>query len=246
MACKKYLIVNADDFGQSLGVNGGVIGAHESGIVTSASLMVRWPAAAEAAADSRKQPKLSLGLHVDLGEWMYRDGTWIALYEVVPLDDSNIVREEVARQLATFYELVGNHPTHIDSHQHVHLREPARSILLDVARDLNIPLRHFSPGIRYCGSFYGQTAEGFPLPDAISVRSLLKILGALPDGVTELGCHPGEGNDLDTMYRSERAQELKILCEPELPVTISTMGIELRSFGNLPDNCWQGCSDVLV
>ncbi len=240
MACKKHLIVNADDFGQSLGVNGGVIGSHESGIVTSASLMVRWPAAAEAAADSRKQPKLSLGLHVDLGEWIYRDGTWIALYEVVPLDDINIVREEVARQLATFYELVGNNPTHIDSHQHVHLREPARSILLDVARDLNIPLRHFSPGIRYCGSFYGQRADGFPLPDAISLHSLLKILGALPDGLTELGCHPGEGNDLDTMYRSERTQELKILCEPELPVIINTMGIELRSFGNLPDNCWQG------
>lgn len=239
MACMKQLIVNADDFGQSSGVNGGVIEAHKSGIVTSASLMVRWPAAAEAAAGGRKLPKLSLGLHVDLGEWKYRDGAWIALYEVVPLDDVNIVKEEVARQLATFHELVGKRPTHMDSHQHMHLREPARSVLRDVARFLDIPLRHFNPVVRYCGNFYGQTAEGSPLPDAISAHSLVKILRTLPDGVTELGCHPGEGNDLDTMYRGERAQELKTLCDPQIPMIINNMEIELRSFGNLPAGCWR-------
>ena len=242
MACKKELIVNADDFGQSLGVNGGVIVAHESGIVTSASLMVRWPAAAQAAADSRNRPKLSLGLHVDLGEWRYRDGSWTALYEVVPLDDANIIKEEVARQLATFYDLVGKRPTHMDSHQHAHLREPARSVLRDIARFLDIPLRHFNPGVRYCGRFYGQTAEGLPLPDAICVRSLVKILRTLPDGVTELGCHPGEENDLDTMYRGERAQELKTLCDPEIPLIIKSLGIELRSFYNLPAGCWRGAT----
>ena len=47
---RRYLIVNADDLGRSPGVNRGVIEAHAGGIVTSASLMVRWPAAAEAAA----------------------------------------------------------------------------------------------------------------------------------------------------------------------------------------------------
>ena len=234
MAYNKQLIVNADEFGRSLGVNGGVIEAHESGIVTSASLMVRWPAAAQAAADSRKQPKLSLGLHVDLGEWRYRDGAWKALYEVVPLDDVNIVKEEVTRQLVTFHDLVGKRPTHMNSHQHVHVREPARSVLREVARFLDIPLRHFNPGVHYCGKFYGQTAEGLPLPDAISAHSLVKILRTLPDGVTELGCHPGEGNDLDTIYRGERAQELKTLCDPQIPMIIKCMEIELRSFGNLP------------
>ena len=41
----RHLIVNADDFGQSAGINRGIIEAHEHGIVTSTSLMVRWPAA---------------------------------------------------------------------------------------------------------------------------------------------------------------------------------------------------------
>lgn len=50
MADERHLVVNADDFGLSPGVNRGVIEAHEAGIVTSASLMVRWPGAAEAAA----------------------------------------------------------------------------------------------------------------------------------------------------------------------------------------------------
>ena len=49
----RRLIVNADDFGQSPGVNRGIIEAHQHGIVTSASLMVSWPAAAEAAAYGR-------------------------------------------------------------------------------------------------------------------------------------------------------------------------------------------------
>lgn len=58
---KPYLIVNANDFGQSAGVNQGIITAHEQGIVTSASLMVRWPAAVEATAYGRAHPEFSLG-----------------------------------------------------------------------------------------------------------------------------------------------------------------------------------------
>ena len=42
---RRYLIVNADDFGMGRGVNDGIIKSHEHGIVTSASLMVRWRAA---------------------------------------------------------------------------------------------------------------------------------------------------------------------------------------------------------
>ena len=114
MAAKHYLIVNADDFGQSHSVNWGIIEAHERGIVTSASLMVRWPAAAEAAVYSRQHPNLSLGLHVDFGEWAYRSEHWVPLYEVVPINDTTAVADEVSRQLTTFRRLVGKDPTHID------------------------------------------------------------------------------------------------------------------------------------
>ena len=234
MAAKHYLIVNADDFGQSHSVNWGIIEAHERGIVTSASLMVRWPAAAEAAVYSRQHPNLSLGLHVDFGEWAYRGDDWVSLYQVVPISDTTAVADEVSRQLTTFRRLVGKDPTHIDSHQHVHLWEPLRTVLTEVARDLTVPLRHCSAEVRYRGDFYGQTAEGIPFPDAISVDGLIKILETLPPGCTELGCHPGLGNDLDTMYCSERAEEVKVLCDPRVRTSIVAMGIELRSFLHLP------------
>ncbi len=233
MDTERYLIVNADDFGRSPGVNRGIIETHERGIVTSASLMVHWPAAAEAAAYSREHPNLSLGLHFDLGEWAYRDGNWVTMYEVAPADDVTAVADEAARQLAAFRRLVGREPTHIDSHQHVHRWGPVRSVLVEVARDLAVPLRDHSPKIRYCGGFYGQTGKGSHLPDAISVDGLIKILVALPPGVTELGCHPGVGDDLDTTYRSERTQEVKALCDSRVRAIILTEGIELCSFGNV-------------
>src|ERR1700730_10604325 len=109
---KRYLIVNADDFGLSVGVNRGIIEAFEHGIVTSTSLMVNWQGAAEAAAYARKHPKLSLGLHLNLGEWAYRDGEWVTLYEEVPLDDATVVADEVARQLASFRFFLGKDPSH--------------------------------------------------------------------------------------------------------------------------------------
>src|SRR6266700_1143108 len=101
----RYLIVNGDDFGLSEGVNGGIIEAAERGILTSASLMVRQPAAAAAGAYTRETRKISVGLHLDLGEWVYRNGQWEPLYSVVHTEDAQAVGEEIAHQLAEFRRL---------------------------------------------------------------------------------------------------------------------------------------------
>jgi predicted glycoside hydrolase/deacetylase ChbG (UPF0249 family) len=235
MVSTRYLIVNADDFGQSSGVNRGIIKAYRCGIVTSASLMVRWPGTAEASAYAREHPSLSLGLHVDLGEKVFRAGDWVPLYAVVPTQDATAIRDEISHQLDVFHHLVGHGPSHLDSHQHVHLREPVRTILIEVAQRLQIPLRHCSAEINYRGSFYGQTAEGTPLPNVISVDGLIHILETLPVGCTELSCHPAEHCDLDTMYRFERLKELRVLCDPQVRAAIAAMGIELCSFTSLPN-----------
>jgi chitin disaccharide deacetylase len=229
----RYLIVNADDLGQSRGINRGIISAHRDGIVTSASLMVRWPAAAEAAADARRHPRLSVGLHIDLGEQILRAGEWVPLYSVVPVQNETAVRDEISRQLGMFARLVGHAPTHLDSHQHVHLREPARSILLEIAQRLGVPLRNCSPEVSYCGSFYGQADDGTTLRDVISVEGLISILQTLAPGCTELACHPAAECDLQTLYSQERLQELKVLCDTRLRTAIAAMGFELRSFADL-------------
>jgi predicted glycoside hydrolase/deacetylase ChbG (UPF0249 family) len=233
MADERYLIVNADDFGQSPGVNRGVIAAHEHGIVTSASLMVRWPAAAAAAAYGRAHPRLSLGLHFDLSEWAFRGETWVRVYEVATEGDLQAVAEEAARQLAAFRRLVGHDPTHLDSHQHVHRKGPANAVLAELARDLGVPLRSCQSEIRYCGDFYGQTGKGASLPEAISVDRLIGILVTLPSGHTELACHPGLGDDLDTMYGRERAEEVKALCDLRVRAALTAERIELRSFADI-------------
>jgi predicted glycoside hydrolase/deacetylase ChbG (UPF0249 family) len=227
---ERLLIVNADDFGQSPGINNGIREAHEQGIVRSASLMVRWPAAAEAAAYGRDRSDFSLGLHVDLGEWAFRGESWAPVYEVAPLEDRAAVAEEVRRQLGAFRRLAGRDPTHLDSHQHVHLSEPMRSVLAQCAQELGVPLRNYSRRVRYCGDFYGQGPSGEPYPEGIRVEGLIALLKALPVGLTELGCHPGDASDLDSMYRAERAQEVATLCDPRVRAALAAEGIELRSF----------------
>src|SRR6059036_3293938 len=102
MAGEKYLIVNADDFGQNPGVNQNIIAAHEREIVTSASLMTRWLAAGEASLYAKEHLELSIELHLDLGEWTYRAGAWVPLYAIVPLEDKSAIDREIARQLDTF------------------------------------------------------------------------------------------------------------------------------------------------
>lgn len=235
MPAKRYLIVNADDFGLSEGVNRGIIRAHEQGIVTSASLMVRWPAAAEAAAHARQHPRLSVGLHLDLAEWIYREDQWVPRYEVVPPDDQAAVAAEVARQLAAFQRLLGRPPTHIDSHQHVHRNEPARSVVSQAADQWSIPLRGFTPRVQYCGDFFGQTGEGDPYPEGISLEGLLHTIQALPPGITELGAHPGEDENLDSVYRLERLQEVRVLCDSRVRAALEANEIALCSYTDVPE-----------
>jgi predicted glycoside hydrolase/deacetylase ChbG (UPF0249 family) len=233
MTVTRYLIVNADDFGLSPGVNRGVVEAHERGIVTSATLMVRWPAAVEAAVYARANPRLGVGLHLDLGEWAYRGGEWVRLYEVVPLDDPSMVAAEVERQIDSFFRLLGRAPTHIDSHQHVHCEEPVRTAVLAAAATLGVPVRHLSPGVQYCGDFYGQTGKGEPYPTAVTAEALVRVLSGLSEGVTELACHPGYGDDLDSMYRSERVTEVNALCHPAVRAVVESSAIVLTTFSIL-------------
>lgn len=229
---RRLLIVNADDFGASPGVNRGIAEAYEHGIVRSASLMVHGGAAAEAAAYARERPALSVGLHVDLGEWRLRDGRWEEVYERVPPADGAAVAAELHRQLAAFRLLTGRDPTHVDSHQHVHRAEPAASACRELAAALGVPLRHAGP-IRYCGAFYGQDRNGAALPEAIGVAHLVATLAALPSGVTELACHPAKPADLDDMYGSAREDELRTLCDPRVARALRQEGIAPASFGDL-------------
>ena len=231
----RYLVVNADDFGLSAGVNAGIIEAHERGIVTSASLMVRWPAAVEAAHYGRSHSELSLGLHLDFAEWRLRNGEWELAYQVAPTNDPAAVDAEIGRQVEAFRELVGSGPTHLDSHQHLHLKKNSRPVVEEWGRKLQIPVRRCTPDLHYCGSFYGLDENGEEIEGALSAASLCAILKNLRAGWTELACHPGFAADLDSDYSEPRSREVEALSAAEVRETIRELGIELCSFAAFRD-----------
>jgi predicted glycoside hydrolase/deacetylase ChbG (UPF0249 family) len=220
--------VNADDLGYSRGVNRGIAEAHEHGIVTSASLMVNRPGAEEAAAYGRNHPALDVGLHVELRQWRVRRRPWSLVWSARRLE--SVVAGDIAAQLDRFRRLLDRDPTHVDSHQHRHRIASLRPLFEALVVELGVPLRHFAPGIRFCGEFYGHDGRGRPDRLAITPEALIELLGRLEPGVTELCSHPGYTDGLDAWYREERVQEVHTLCDPRVRAEIDRLGIRLTSF----------------
>src|SRR5277367_3591313 len=62
----RRLIVNADDFGITRGVNRGILRSHREGIVTSATIMAAGDAFEDAVETARANPSLGVGVHIVL------------------------------------------------------------------------------------------------------------------------------------------------------------------------------------
>jgi predicted glycoside hydrolase/deacetylase ChbG (UPF0249 family) len=222
---RTLLIVNGDDFGCTTGVNRGIAEAHERGILTSASLMVNRPAAAEAAAYAMERAELDVGLHVELRRWRLP----VRLVQA-------LATKELRSQLGRFRRLLGRDPSHLDSHHNVHRAEPLRPLFAALADELGVPLRHFSGDVHFCGDFYGHDGHGRPEEEAIQPDTLVELLRTLGPGVTELGTHPGYAEGLREWYRAERVQEVRTLCDPRVREAIERIGIELVDFRALAEH----------
>ena len=230
----KQLIVNADDFGLTPGINAGIVQAFEQGIVRSASLMVRQPAAEAAAQYARAHAALGVGLHLDLWESVPEGDDWRRLYQHCA-EEPAAIAAELRAQLARFVELLGRAPDHLDTHQHVHRREPVASAVRALAAETGLPLRE--AGVTYVGRFYGQDGVGRPWPQGIAVESLLALIDALPEGWTEFSCHPGvvaADEPLGgTMYRIERNDEIRTLCDPRVIQRLARGDVRLARWSDL-------------
>lgn len=248
----KRLIVNADDLGRTRGINEGILQAHREGVVTSATLMVNYPAAREVRDLLRKAPDLGVGLHVALtgGPLALPADRIPSLYgargraadKPDGLAGASVteVLAEARVQLDRFRELLGREPTHIDSHHHSHRLPVVFEALTTIARESKLPIRNAGHGTGdmlrearlrapdyFVESFFGEEA---------TLDHLLDIIDSLPDGTTELMCHPAVADEelrRSSSYAEPRTRELEVLTDPTVRTALHRRNVQLVNFGAL-------------
>jgi chitin disaccharide deacetylase len=147
----RRLIINADDFGFTSGVNRAIIEAHTRGIVTSSTLMANGPAFGEAVEMAKASPDLSVGCHVVLidGEPVldpsristitdsrrFRDR--LKTFAARALTGRMNAREIEAEASAQIQKIqsAGIAVSHVDTHKHTHIFPQILRPLLRAARD---------------------------------------------------------------------------------------------------------------
>jgi hopanoid biosynthesis associated protein HpnK len=149
------LIVAADDFGLTAGVNNAIAAAHRDGIVTAASLLVNGPAFESAVDIARNNGGLDLGLHLNLTEghpvsdpagipglanahgFLYRHPVKLALSllrrRVSTADLEREIRSQIEKALGSGLPI-----THIDGHKHVHAIPPVLRLVSRIAPEYRI------------------------------------------------------------------------------------------------------------
>ncbi len=157
----RRLIINADDFGLTAGVNRAIVEAHENGLVSSATLMANGQAFAEAVSLAQSTPRLGVGCHVVLvdgapllpqtqvhslldrsgnhdGDPHFREGIskfgTLALLGRLAADE---IEAEATAQIRKL-QACGISVTHLDSHKHTHLFPRVLRPLLRAAKSCGI------------------------------------------------------------------------------------------------------------
>jgi hopanoid biosynthesis associated protein HpnK len=159
----RRLIVNADDFGFTSGVNRGIVEAHQRGIVTSSTLMANGQAFDDAVCLAKSVPSLSIGCHVVLidgkpvvdptllpsitsssitssvsGGGRFHDGMKsFAARALTGRFNSSEIETEVSAQIRKL-QSAGINVSHIDTHKHTHLFPAVLRPLLRAARGCGV------------------------------------------------------------------------------------------------------------
>jgi chitin disaccharide deacetylase len=153
----RRLIINADDFGFTSGVNRAIAEAHTRGVVTSSTLMATGAAFSEAVELARTIPQLSIGCHIVLidgapvlpgrqipsltennGSGRFRDGiTNFAARALCGGMHPDELEAEAAAQIGKL-QAAGVAVSHFDAHKHTHLFPRVLRPLLKAAAQCGI------------------------------------------------------------------------------------------------------------
>lgn len=156
----QQLIINADDYGLTKAVSDAIIEVYQNGSLSSTTFMVTMPGTEYAAALALKNPGLGVGLHVNLTEGKSlskdnrltnADGYFAGRKSVLKkMLLAQAPSQDIEKELTAQYErcrALGITPTHLDSHQHVHMLPRVFPVFAQFARTKNIPLRVTYPQI---------------------------------------------------------------------------------------------------
>lgn len=155
MTTKKYLIINADDYGYSSERDAGILDCYHDNSITSVSLMVNG-CSAEEAVKKAQSVGLPMGLHLNMTEGspvsqkscttiVGSDGFMLGkngLRDAVTAGkvDLKEVEREIESQLEKFEQLTGRIPVSVDGHQHVHVIPGIYKIFASVMKKKGITL----------------------------------------------------------------------------------------------------------
>jgi len=157
----KRIIINADDFGLSEGINKAVEQAHTDGVLTSTTIMANMPAAEEAVKIAKKLPNLGVGVHLNLFKGrplskdscldclLNKDGRFalsrfkLSLLSMCIHRIRNAIRTELAAQIQWVIDR-GLAPTHLDSHKHIHSFPAIFPIVCELAGRFKIAAIRFT------------------------------------------------------------------------------------------------------
>jgi hopanoid biosynthesis associated protein HpnK len=155
----RRLIVNADDFGLTRGVNRAIVESHRDGIVTSSTLMANGQAFEDAIVHAKSTSRLSIGCHVVLvdgspvlggqqastlfdqkaDDGRFYDGLGaFALRAVSGRVDADEIEAEVTAQIRKL-QSAGVSVSHLDTHKHTHILPQVLRALLRAARTCGVP-----------------------------------------------------------------------------------------------------------
>ena len=167
----KQLIINADDFGLHPLINKGIIKGHSEGIITSTSLMPSAPYFDEAVQLAKANPSLGVGIHLTLvggvkpactsgvNSLLTAGGVFAEDYTGFAKKwyTGSIKKNELVKELETQIEKVlaaGIKPTHIDSHQHMHVLPGIAGIVVRLCEKYGIKkIRMPGENIFWSGGF---------------------------------------------------------------------------------------------
>ncbi|MEI9812423.1 MAG: ChbG/HpnK family deacetylase [Acidobacteriota bacterium] len=256
----KRLVVNADDFGFTRDVNQGIVEAHRRGILTATTLMATGDAFDDAVRLAKETPTMDVGCHLVLvGQTPFP----MTVAELVPAVLLGRIRiyDELAKQVRRIMD-AGIAPTHLDTHKHTHLLPQVLDAVARVSEEFRISwvrrpfdFRGQPGGIGWKNSLmyvrrggFARTLQshgcrstdwfaGFRITGRYDAAMLAEILRALPEGSTELMCHPGVlGAELEqarTRLKKSRQDELAALTSTEVRTAITEAGIHLSRYAEL-------------